>query len=656
MRICLNMIVKNEAANIGRALDSVADHISCYAILDTGSTDDTIDIIKSSMKRANVPGVVAVGEFKNFSQARNDALALARMFHKAHPWDYLLLMDADMELVAERPLPELGAPAYALAQEAGGLSYFNARMVRHDAKARYIGATHEYLSVEGIAQLTEWKFKDYATGSNRGNKLTRDAELLEAELKEQPNNPRTLFYLAQTYREAGKPLPALEMYERHRKVSDWDEEKFFSQFQIANIYREAGDSRAFIRHMQAAYNERPSRPEPLYALAKHHREKGENALAWMYADTGSRLPPSRDLLFLDTTPQRWGFLSEKAITGFYQPHTREEGFRCANKLALQLDAAAHDREQARSNLVFYIKPISEHAPSWRTRPLPFTPPKDKYTAMNPSITVHKGEIIALARTVNYVIRPDGSYDMQGDDAIKTTNYMVPLTYALRPRDAPIEIQRPDPFPPMTFPPVQGFEDMRLFSAGDFLHASSTVREQNAGGMCEQWLSTIWPDGEHRSQCMFTPERYGQQYEKNWMPIVDRKNILFMYRPGVVINGSGSIVHDNPPTIATDSFSGGSQLLFWEGGWVGIIHEARMDPAHGYSKRYYQHRIIFYDQEFVLRKVSPPFWFEQRQIEFCAGLAHHPSRNEFLITYSTNDATAMIGSISDADLRGMLWSI
>src|SRR5579872_1228962 len=100
--LCLNMIVRNEADKIERALDSVRKHISCFVILDTGSTDDTVEKIKWWGKVHNVPGVVAHGTFVNFSQARNQALDAARSYHGniGTPWfDYILLMDADMELV-----------------------------------------------------------------------------------------------------------------------------------------------------------------------------------------------------------------------------------------------------------------------------------------------------------------------------------------------------------------------------------------------------------------------------------------------------------------------------------------------------------------------------------------------------------------------------
>ena len=44
--LCLNMIVKNEMANLERCLGAVADHIGCWVIGDTGSTDGTQDFIR----------------------------------------------------------------------------------------------------------------------------------------------------------------------------------------------------------------------------------------------------------------------------------------------------------------------------------------------------------------------------------------------------------------------------------------------------------------------------------------------------------------------------------------------------------------------------------------------------------------------------------
>ena len=46
-RLCLNMIVRNESAILERCLRSVADHVACWVIGDTGSTDGTQDLIRA---------------------------------------------------------------------------------------------------------------------------------------------------------------------------------------------------------------------------------------------------------------------------------------------------------------------------------------------------------------------------------------------------------------------------------------------------------------------------------------------------------------------------------------------------------------------------------------------------------------------------------
>src|SRR3954464_1279870 len=94
--VCLNMIVKNEMANLDRCLGAVASYISCWVIGDTGSTDGTQEFIRNFFAARNIPGELHSFPFINFAQARNAALDRARA--SAMPFDYLLLLDADMEL------------------------------------------------------------------------------------------------------------------------------------------------------------------------------------------------------------------------------------------------------------------------------------------------------------------------------------------------------------------------------------------------------------------------------------------------------------------------------------------------------------------------------------------------------------------------------
>ena len=116
-QLCLNMMVRNEAANIERCLASVADHIACWVIGDTGSSDGTQEIIQSFFTRRGIPGELHQFPFHNFEQARNAALERAH----ASPlkYDYLLFCDADMELVVSDPefRASLSAPGYLVLAE-----------------------------------------------------------------------------------------------------------------------------------------------------------------------------------------------------------------------------------------------------------------------------------------------------------------------------------------------------------------------------------------------------------------------------------------------------------------------------------------------------------------------------------------------------------
>ncbi|TIP00923.1 MAG: glycosyltransferase, partial [Mesorhizobium sp.] len=98
-RLCLNMIVKNEMANLQRCLGAVVDHIDCWVIGDTGSTDGTQDYIRAFFADRDLPGELHQFPFENFEQARNAALDHA--YASSLVYDYLLFDDADMELVVE---------------------------------------------------------------------------------------------------------------------------------------------------------------------------------------------------------------------------------------------------------------------------------------------------------------------------------------------------------------------------------------------------------------------------------------------------------------------------------------------------------------------------------------------------------------------------
>lgn len=658
-KFCLNGIVKNEAARIVRMLDSVKDVISTFAILDTGSTDDTIGLIEEWGARHGIKGLVGRGAFVNFSQARNQALDMARSWHAlpTTPWfDYFLLADADMELVQEIPalaFTSLRADAYMMVQKAGGGSYSNVRLLSVTSPAKYVGVTHEYLDVAGVGTIAGAHFVDHADGSNRADKFSRDIRLLNEDLTRDPENPRTWFYLANTYRDKGDLAAAERCYRKRIALGGWDEEVWNAQVNLANTLEAQGLEDAWLKEALKAYQLRPTRAEPLHAVAKHYRNNGENALATLFAEKGLTIPKPNDLLFLEDWVYEWGFREELAIAGFYQPETRERAFKITNGLALDPKIPDYLRHQARINMVHYLKPLREFAPSYREQEINFTP-SPGYTAMNPCVVNRPdGGLEVMLRTVNYKINDAGQY-MIGekgcwDTPIETENWLLQLGPDLRTRDyVPVRWERP----PAKFDKVIGLEDMRIFWHKGERQFVACCREQSEAGMPEQWHGYLHV-GENDYMQAVGAKRIsdGSQCEKNWAPVLGLpKGVLwFMYRLDTIQKG-----HEQEKKrcgIAVDNISGGSQYIPFRNGFLSVAHEAVAHPSHG--RRIYQHRFVWLASDLSRPRVSLPFVFRDVQIEFAAGIALNWQSGKLIVSFGERDAKAWLCEVSQDEAAALL---
>jgi len=652
------MIVKNEAARIERCLASVAPYISNYAILDTGSTDETIEVIKQFFKDRLIPGVIGKGAFRDFSQARNDALALGRAQQRRHPADFFLLCDADMEMRVDPTIPapfsnlRKDAPAYTVLQCAGGVSYANTRLLNTKATALYRGATHEYLDIAVAGQLTGVDFLDHADGANRTNKAERDIVLLTAELECDPENPRTWFYLGNSYMDIGKWASAEFAYRKRIAIGGWDEEVHNAQVKLAHCMNNQGVESQFVTDMLTAYSMRPQRAEVLHDLTKHYRLKpGQQATALMFLRAGYGAKRPDDLLFVPDWVYNWGFKEEYTILGFYgTDEDKKRGAACANSLALDPSVPPHVRWGARQNLRWYVKPLSAHCPSFSSKLIEVRPPAG-YTAMNPSVAndPDTGGLCAIVRTVNYTIDGDGRYlikkdgsEANGTNPINTINLFVRLDNDLVNRAGQMEIMWERPAP--AFDLVTGLEDMRLFHHGGFWMATACIREQLASGMPQQilcqlddgWEITEWKALSNGSTC-----------EKNWMPIPD-DHLFYIDRLDTIRASDGISVKVGLPAV--DNISGGSPLIKFKNGWLGIVHEA-IDP--GDYRRVYIHRWVWLSEDHTLRRLSVPFCFHDRQIEFAAGLAAHPNGVDLVVSYGVRDCEARIARVAATEVSAML---
>lgn len=654
-RLCLNMIVRNESAIIDRCLDAAAPFIDCWVICDTGSTDGTPSRIERRMASWGIPGELRHVPFVDFGQARNAALDEARASRL--PFDYLLLADADMTLIVDDPgfRDRLEADAYLVRQQ-NDLAYWNARLLRRDVDARYVGVTHEYLSTpDPPGRLQGIRFHDHANGANRVSKSERDIALLAGELSREPGNVRSMFYLAQSLKDSGRWRDAIAWYERRIAAGGWDEEVWYSRAMIALCHRDLGSHAEFVRCALEAYNARLTRAEPLAALAKVYRERAEHEACLMICEVGQEIPEPSDALFVDQTVYREAFRHEISVSGFYSvsPRRRLAGRTACFELTTDPDVGEPIRATARRNAAYYAPLAAEMFGSFRSAPL-LIPLHAGYAAMNPSIAIHGDDRRCVVRTVNYRLQ-NGAYLIDDPGGVvRTVNWMARLapSYEIERVE---RIEEPTPQPFVAGSPVRGFEDCRLVRREDAWWLVGTARDQNPEARCEVAVLRMGDD-RRISGVHIQRSQQPQLHQKNWVPIVDGNELRFVYWTGPTTilrydDATGQAMQEceSPTRLAVEHLRGGSQALRVDAGWLYVVHE----PTERQNLRGYLHRFVLLGDDYAFVAMTDPFCFLGPGIKFCAGLARDPRSGELVVSFGVNDAEAWLGFVDEAQVLAAL---
>ena len=237
--ICLNMIVKNESHIIRKTLVNIVKYVKIdyWVICDTGSSDNTIEIIEGFFEELNIPGQIHKHKWKDFSHNRNLSLELA--YNKS---DYLFIFDADDEIHGSFKLPsELKYDSYMVIF-GGGYTYKRTSIINNRKKWKYFGVLHEVII--GQDEMTEaetitgdYHFISGKTGSRsmNVNKYHEDAVLLEDSFNtttEEWLKNRYAFYCAQSYKDAKLFDNAIEWYKKTLELDCWNQEKFYACYMV----------------------------------------------------------------------------------------------------------------------------------------------------------------------------------------------------------------------------------------------------------------------------------------------------------------------------------------------------------------------------------------------------------------------------------------
>lgn len=282
--ISLCMIVKNEELSIARCLDSVAELVEEIIIVDTGSTDRTVEIVSDYTSK-----VYSYSWKDDFSDARNYSFSKATM-------DYCMWMDADDVLEAKdkarflqlkqslSPDTDIVMMKYHTSfDEAGNpsFSYFRERWIRNCSRYHWIGAVHEVIPPNGSIVYSDIAIchRKIKTGDPDRNlkiyqKILADGGVLD---------PRQLYYYGRELYYHKQYEKAVSVFEQFLLSEDgWIENKIEACSVCAGCYRQLGQEQSALTTLLRSMSFDLPRAELCCDIGKYFLEHGNfrNAIYW----------------------------------------------------------------------------------------------------------------------------------------------------------------------------------------------------------------------------------------------------------------------------------------------------------------------------------------------------------------------------------------
>jgi glycosyltransferase involved in cell wall biosynthesis len=362
--IAAAVMVKNEESRILTTISSVHGKVDGIILCDTGSCDNTIDLVEDFAKDHDMKFHLLKISFEDFSTTRNKMLEFANNLQ----YDYLLLLDSNDELKCEQKdlykLVENNKESDVFMIQQSWFTGFtecnfsNIRLIRNREKYRYKGCVHEFLDV-GKDKITVVKaplkpsiviYQDRVLDNDGKTRIRwkNDEILLKKELALNPSCSRTQYYLAQTYDCLNRKKDAYFYYRmRSKNKNGFFEERFLSMMKCADFET---DEEEKIMWCLRAFDVL-ERAEPLVTLCRVYRAKNKFKIAQTFAKLACSLPyPDECILFVDQkmySNDRW---QEMAICSFYIQEFKEGRSAC-----LKAIESGYDKELNEKNLTFYDK-------------------------------------------------------------------------------------------------------------------------------------------------------------------------------------------------------------------------------------------------------------------------------------------------------------
>jgi len=300
------MIVKNEEEVIGRCLDSVYGLVDEINIVDTGSTDQTKEIVKKYTNRIfDFPWI------DNFAAARNFSFQQATK-------EYVLWLDAD-DVFTEVNRKKFKILKQTLQQSTDAvsmnyqLSFDNEgnvtsqlkrhRLVKKENNFLWIGAVHEFLSVSGYIYDSDVSVTHLPLSHDHDRNLRIYKKMLDSgkEL-----SPRDTFYYANELVDHNNFEEAVLYYEKFLDSKlGWVEDNIRACFKLADCYHKLDDKDKELGSTLRTLVYDSPRPEACCRLGYYFMEQHKNHEAVYWYSQALLCENQQQISFQNTSFSTW---------------------------------------------------------------------------------------------------------------------------------------------------------------------------------------------------------------------------------------------------------------------------------------------------------------------------------------------------------------
>ncbi|MDD1504012.1 glycosyltransferase family 2 protein [Lysinibacillus sphaericus] len=304
--ISLCMIVKNEEAVIGRCLTSVKDLVDEINIIDTGSTDNTKQIVKEFTDR-----IFDFEWIHHFAAARNFSFQQATK-------EYILWLDAD-DVLLEEDQEKFKALKESLTLDIDAvsmnynLSFDNEgnvssllrryRLVRRDKQFQWIGAVHEYLEVGGKLLDSNVAVSHLPLSHDHSRNINIYKQLVDSG---EPLSPRDTFYYANELLDHGQFEDAIFYYETFLTSKlGWVEDNITACFKLADCYSHLNDPENNLSSILRSFEYDIPRPEACCRLGFLFMEQAKTYEAIFWYEQALNIKQNPNAPFQNKTFTTW---------------------------------------------------------------------------------------------------------------------------------------------------------------------------------------------------------------------------------------------------------------------------------------------------------------------------------------------------------------